>query len=156
MKLVPVERNNLPVYLNLCQSYEGEFSAITGKQPNEKGVFELDTQLGGDVLGYVLYDERTPLGLAAVKMKDRGQAWEVCEFYIVPSARKQGLGKQFALELFKRYPGCWEIKQISGAEYATAFWRKTLAELTGTAFEEDVYQDEYWGAVVRQRFVVSA
>ena len=153
MYIIQVDSCNLSVYLNLCQSYEGEFSAITDKKPNENGLFELDTQIGGNVLGYLLYEEKSPIGLAAVKTKSGGEQFEVCEFYVVPSFRKQALGKQFAIEIFKMHQGCWEIKQISGAEYATAFWRKTVGEFTGNNFQEDVYQDEYWEQVVRQQFV---
>ncbi|WP_211363154.1 hypothetical protein [Thermochromatium tepidum] len=51
------------------------------------------------------------------------------------------------------HQGCWEIKQISGAKYATEFWRKAVGEFVGNNFQEDVYQDEYWGRVVRQQFV---
>jgi predicted acetyltransferase len=153
MKIIKVDNENLPVYLSLRQSYEGEFSAITDKKPDENGLFELDTQVGGNVLGYLLYEEKSPIGLAAVKAKSGGHCFEVCEFYVVPSFRKQALGKQFAIEIFKMHQGCWEIKQISGAEYATEFWRKTVGEFTGNDFQEDVYQDEYWGQVVRQQFV---
>jgi len=45
MELVEVTEVNKSVYLNLAQSYEGEFSAITGKKPDENGLFELDTEI---------------------------------------------------------------------------------------------------------------
>ena len=153
MKIIKVDNENLPVYLSLCQSYEDEFYAITDKKPSENGLFELDTQIGGNVLGYLLYEEKSPIGLAAVKAKLGAQCFEVCEFYVVPSFRKQALGKRFAIEIFKMHQGRWEIKQISGAEYATEFWRKTVGEFAGKNFQEDVYQDEYWGQVVRQQFL---
>ena len=51
------------------------------------------------------------------------------------------------------HQGRWEIKQISGAECATEFWRKVVGEFTGNNFQEDLYQDDYWGPVVRQQFV---
>jgi len=153
MNIIKVGNDNLSVYLNLCQSYEGEFSAITDKKPDGNGLFELDTQIGQNVLGYLLYDEKSPIGFAAVKIKSGGEQFEVCEFYIVPSVRKQALGKRFATQIFKMHQGRWEIKQISGAEYATQFWRRVVGEFTGSDFQEDVYQDEYWGQVVRQRFL---
>ena len=43
--------------------------------------------------------------------------------------------------------------QISGVEYATEFWRKTVRELAENEFEEDVNQDTYGGRVVRQQFI---
>jgi predicted acetyltransferase len=153
MDIVEVNSGNLHIYLNLCQSYEGEFSSITEKKPDENGLFELDTQIGENVLGYLLYEMKSPIGFAAVKVKSDGEKFEMCEFYIVPSCRRKTLGKRFGIEIFKMHKGRWEIKQISGAEYASEFWRKTVGTFTGNKFQEDVYQDEYWGRVVRQQFV---
>lgn len=153
MDILEVNDSNLVIYLNLCQSYEGEFSAITLKKPDEHGRFALDTAIGGAVRGYLLYQEGLPVGFAAVKVQAADESFEVCEFYVVPSCRKQQLGKRFAHALFRRHQGDWEIKQISGAADATAFWRRVIADFTGGVFREDVYQDGYWGQVVRQRFV---
>lgn len=44
MDIRAVTPANRHVYLNLCQSYEGEFSAITGKVPDADGVFALGAQ----------------------------------------------------------------------------------------------------------------
>lgn len=152
MKIINVDNHNLPVYLNLCQAYEGEFSAITQKLPDENGRFALDTPIGRNILGYLLYENDAPIGLAAIKTQPDENKAEVCEFYIIPSCRKKALGKRFAIELFEKHPGTWEIKQITGAEYATEFWRKTLRDYTRNNYQEDVYHDEYWGRVVRQQF----
>ena len=153
MEIVRVDAGNLAVYLNLCQSYEGEFSAITGKKPDARGLFALDTPIGGDVLGYLLYQAAVPVGLAAVRIKAALASFEVCEFYVVPSCRRRDLGKNFAQALFRRHAGAWEVKQISGADQATAFWRRVIDDFTGGAYQEDRYQDAYWGQVVRQQFV---
>jgi len=154
MKLVRVTPTNLAVYLNLAQSYEGEFSAITGKEPDAQGRFALDTQIGGPVSGFILYVGETPAGIVAVA--DKGaQRYEVCEFYVVPCFRARSWGRKFAHALWEMLPGSWEIKQISGAEYASAFWRKTIASFHGSSFEEERYDDPYWGLVTRQRFTAS-
>jgi hypothetical protein len=42
------------VYLNLCQAYEAEFSAITGKLPDADSMFALDTILGGPLPRHLL------------------------------------------------------------------------------------------------------
>lgn len=151
MDIRQVDDDNLHVYLNLCQSYEGEFSSLTEKIPGADGLFTLDTVIGGDVAGYLLYEDSAPIGLAAIKMKAGGR-YEVCEFYVVPCCRLRSLGKRFAMALFDLFPGRWEVKQIDGAEYATRFWQKVIGEYTDGNFHEDVYQDAYWGRVVRQQF----
>ncbi|MCW7753413.1 GNAT family N-acetyltransferase [Desulfobotulus sp. H1] len=152
MDIVKVTSSNLHIYLNLCQSYEGEFSSITRKKPNPDGLFELDTPIGSHVSGYLLYDGAKPLGFMAVDIQSDGNSFEICEFYIVPACRKKGLGRDFVNHIFRMHKGIWEVKQISGAEYATEFWRKVIQEFTGGKFQEDSHTDAYWGKIIRHRF----
>ncbi|HEX5710125.1 MAG TPA: hypothetical protein VFX68_02180 [Sulfuricurvum sp.] len=150
MNIVPLTEENLQVYLNLAQCYEGEFSAITGKKPNQQGLFELDTQLDDSTIGLLLIIEDTPCAFAAIAIKE-DKSYEICEFYVVPSFRKNSVGMKFARMIWSIYPGDWEIKQIAGAEYASAFWRKAIH----TIYQEDRYEDSYWGTVTRQRFTIN-
>ncbi|MCV6638064.1 hypothetical protein [Candidatus Albibeggiatoa sp. nov. NOAA] len=151
VKCIKVTTENQHIYFNLIQSYEAEFSPITGKKPNVQGLFELDTQLDAQHSGFIVYVDDLPAGIAAIATK-QNQQFEVCEFYVVPYYRKQAVGKQFAHQLWQQYIGYWEVKQIQGAEYATQFWRKVIATYTNNQFNESQYQDEYWGAVTRQTF----
>lgn len=153
MKITLVTQTNSHIYHNLVQCYEAEFSPITGKKPNTSGLFELDTHLGDETLGFLLIINNSPAGIAAIKSKE-ADAYEVCEFYILPYFRKNAMGMQFAHTIWKKYPGDWEIKQIQGAGYATTFWRKTINSFMGTEYTEECYDDPYWGIVTRQRFTV--
>ena len=150
MDIRAVTPANRHVYLNLCQSYEGEFSAITGKVPDADGVFALDTEIGGMVLGFVLYVDSHPVGFAAIKVE--ADMHEILEFYVVPSVRNRHLGRDFAQALFARYRGRWQVKQLEAARYAARFWVRVIAEFTRGAFEQDMYDDAYWGRVTRQCF----
>lgn len=153
MRVVTVTTDTEQVYANLCQGYEAEFSSITGKIPGAQGLFALDTPLGGPVSGLLLMVEDLPAGLAAVKTRADGSR-DLCEFYVVPARRRQSWGRVFARQVFFLFPGSWEVKQITGAEHATAFWRKVIGEVTGGCFAEDRFVDPYWGPVTRQRFVL--
>ncbi len=152
MMALEVDGHNREVYLNLIQCYEAEFSSITRKKPDMRGLFELDTHIGVSTKGFILYEDGLPAGIAAIRV-DPENHHEVCEFYIVPCYRKQSLGKWFARYLWDQYPGTWEVKQIEGAEEAIVFWRKAISEFTLNRFEEDLYEDAYWGKVIRQTFI---
>ena len=154
MEVIPVGTANRDVYNNLAQGYEAEFSAITGKKPDARGIFRLDTRIGDDVRAFLLSVGDVPAGLIAVRTKDDG-SYEVAEFYVVPSFRKQAWGQKFAHAVWRAMPGKWEIKQIAGAEYAAEFWRKTIGAFPPMEFQEDRYDDSYWGMVTRQRFVIA-
>ncbi len=153
MEIIQVTDQNIIVYNNLAQSYEGEFSKLTEKRPDSEGMFALDTVIGGEVTGYLLYVDDSPAGLAAVRSKEP-EHHEVAEFYVVPYFRKQEYGLRFAHEIWSRHAGLWEIKQIEGAEYATRFWNSVIARIDHMEYREDRYEDPYWGRVTRQRFVI--
>ncbi|MGF1699525.1 hypothetical protein L4D09_04295 [Photobacterium makurazakiensis] len=151
MKIIEVVDSNLQVYLNLSQPYEAEFSVYTKKQPDDNGIFAMDTQIGGNVKGFLLYIDDAPAGLAAIA-ETAPEHYEVCDFYVVPVFRKNRMGQQFAHQLFSMMPGEWESKQIEGAVHAIAFWRRAIGAYTQDNFVEDIYQDDYWGDVTRQCF----
>jgi predicted acetyltransferase len=153
LQIVAATEANRHVYLNLLQCYEAEFSAITLKKPDADGLFELDTQLGEEIKGLLLMVDGRPAAIAAIALKGSAR-YEVCEFYVVPSFRNSSTGMRFAHLIWTMYPGEWEIKQIAGAEYASRFWRKSITAFEQTAYEEDRFQDPYWGIVTRQRFRV--
>ncbi|TQF73122.1 hypothetical protein FLM44_13370 [Pseudoalteromonas luteoviolacea] len=142
------------VYNNLAQAYEAEFSALTEKSPLANGVFELDTDLNDPlVTGYICYVADIPTGIAAIYNSSPSEN-EVAEFYIVPFYRKAKLGTQFAHTLWRLRVGHWTIKQIEGAQYATKFWLSAIADFPGRNLIEDDYEDEYWGRVTRQQFII--
>ncbi len=153
MQIIPVTDSNLHVYHNLAQCYEAEFSPLTGKKPDSSGLFALDTRIEGNVRGYLLEIDTVPAGLAAIAEKADGD-FEMCEFYVVPCFRQNAAGMRFAHAIWRRHGGTWEIKQIGGADYATAFWRKTIRRYNDTPFAEERYDDPYWGNVIRQRFAL--
>lgn len=152
MRIIPVKQEeSVAIYSRLLQCYEAEFSSITKKKPDSQGIFPLDTELGGDIEGFLVYEEGHPAGFVAIACKPNHQ-FEVLEFYIVPCFRRNSLGKRFVIKIWEQYRGTWEVKQIQGADSATLFWRKAIGEFTNQCFKEDVYQDPYWGEVTRQVF----
>lgn len=151
MNIVKVDDSNAHVYANLYQGYGAEFSRIIDDKPNENGLFEIYPQLRGSVLGYLLYLDGIPAALTAIDEKSPN-AYEICDFYVLPCFRKNKVGKRFISSLFERLGGSWEIKQVAGAEYAISFWRDVVGDYTSGNYVEDVYKDHKWGTVTRQYF----
>nr|WP_216628447.1 GNAT family N-acetyltransferase [Pseudoalteromonas caenipelagi] len=137
--------------MNLAQAYEAEFSSLTGKLPNQKGVFSLDTPLDETHIGYLAFDGAYPIAFANIS--SRGNNHEICEFYVIPSVRKRKIGSLFINKIWQAHPGKWEVKQIQGADHAIQFWRKALT-LNGVSYSESEYEDAYWGKVNRQIFTI--
>ncbi|WP_299733785.1 hypothetical protein [uncultured Endozoicomonas sp.] len=55
MKIVTVDRNNMPVHMNLVQVYGAEFSKIIQDKPDQNGLFSVDPKIEGNFMGYLLY-----------------------------------------------------------------------------------------------------
>lgn len=154
MKVLKVTPENVHIYNNLAQAYEAEFSPITGKFPNQDGLFSLDTPIDDTHIGYLGYDGDRVVGFANIGVKP-ANCFEVCEYYILPVYRKKKVGTILIHAIWSQYGGKWEVKQIAGAEYATVFWQKAIGLYNDTVFEESQYTDPYWGKVTRQVFEIS-
>ena len=138
---------------NLSQAYEAEFSHITLKYPNQSGQFLPDTTLDGAHDGYLLFNnESIPLGFCLKGMKNGTH--DIAEFYVIPPARRSGLGRSFALAVFNLYPGPWQVRQIEGAESARAFWFEIINEFTHGDFKESLVPDPHYGLVHCQTFTL--
>lgn len=150
--LVKINSKNINCYRNLSQNYEAEFSPLTGKLPNSKGLYEI-TELDKTHEGYIYYDCDRPIGFVVV---DTGrEIFDIAEFYIVPSHRRKGTGKIIASQIFDLYQGNWQVRQIKGADIAYSFWITTICEYTKGNFTDTIELDTEWGIVRIQKFRTS-
>jgi predicted acetyltransferase len=148
--LVLISAQNMHIYNNLAQAYEAGFSSLTKKMPNEEGLFELDTIPLYPYRGYLLYHETKPIGFCVLKLGSEFN--DVAEFYIIPVMRKHGLGASLAHAIFDKFPGTWHVRQIAGADSASAFWRRVITQYTDGQYIEEQIDDPDWGVVTRQKF----
>ncbi len=146
----PITRFNMHKFHNLNQAYEAEFSSLTNKKPNIDGIFLPDTLPVKPYSGFLIFKRNTPVGFAIINLSDK--VYDVSEFYIIPSFRKQHIGKIFSTTLFDKYKGDWQVRQISGASKATTFWRTVIDQYTNGKYLEDSMEDKEWGLVTRQQF----
>lgn len=150
LSIVPITQDNMHILSNLAQSYEAEFSSLTGKHPNEDGVFVLDTLPLFPHVGYLLYKDNIPIGFIVADVNSPVK--DVAEFYIAPIFRKNGFGKILAHHVFNKHLGQWQVRQIEGATEAIKFWRKVISSFTNAEFVEEVASDPHWGVVTKQSF----
>ena len=74
---------------------------------------------------------------------------DISEFFILRRHRRRGLGTEVARRVFDRYPGKWEVTQLTRNVDAQAFWRRVIGAYTGDRYEERPRPD---GRGVMQRF----
>jgi len=70
------------------------------------------------------------VGLALVKrgseFSDRETVWDVAEFFVVRAYRRQGIGLKAAHELWRRFPGPWEVRVMQSNRTALHFWERAI------------------------------
>lgn len=149
--LTRIDPSKLECYQNLSQHYEAEFSPLTGKVPNEYGLYAI-TPLDQYHIGYLCYLEPgRPIGFVVI---DIGRPrLDIAEFYVIPTARRLGWGKKIARAAFQRYPGEWQVRQITGADVAHRFWLAAIQDFCGENFSNEVADDPEWGRVRIQKFI---
>lgn len=139
VEVVPASPEQEPVLANMIELYVHDFSEF------------MDLKLGPDGrFGYrslPLYwkeSTRYPFlvmadshlaGFVFVRegpgISDEADVWDMAEFFIVRGFRRQRVGTQAAQEIWKRFPGKWEVRVTDRNENARRFWDRAVGEFLG-------------------------
>jgi predicted acetyltransferase len=69
--------------------------------------------------------------------------WNMGEFFILAKFQGKGVGYQTAKEIWKIFPGNWEISVIPENIPALKFWRKSIQTFTNNQFREEIKKISY-------------
>ena len=116
-----------PVLRNLLELYQHDFSAFDDGDVDAHGLYNyryLDD--------YWTETDRHPLlfrvdgrwaGFALVRT---GAPHDMAEFFVMRKYRRRGVGTVLAREVFARFPGEWQVRQMASNPSATAFWIRAI------------------------------
>jgi predicted acetyltransferase len=85
-------------------------------------------------------------GLVLVKrgseVSGNEHVWDMAEFFVLRGYRRRGIGTQMAHEVWRRFPGRWEVRVMQSNAPAPHFWAHAISIFTGEAihtvrFEKD-------------------
>lgn len=142
---------------NLLQFYLHDFSEVDGNDVDDSGRFAYDDlapywteadrrafliRADGRLAGFVLVDREAPLSGA-------GACWSIAEFFVMRKYRRRGVGARAAAEVFRRFPGRWEVSQIAANVAAQSFWRAAIDRCTGGRYTEAYVADDRWRGPVQ-------
>lgn len=78
-------------------------------------------------------------GLVLVKrgseVSGKETVWDMAEFFVLRGYRRRGIGTQIAHEVWRRFPGAWEVRVVESNVSAHNFWVRAISSLTGTAVD---------------------
>ncbi len=134
-ELIPATPDDRAVLRQLYELYCYDFSELTGAAIGANGRFTPDNFLvdwwDGSFHPFLFKTDGCLSGLAFVGEGSYTQPgvlqhYLMDEFFVLRAYRRRGVGAWFARQLFERFPGVWEIGQITKNTPATQFWRRIL------------------------------
>lgn len=135
------------IFRNLMQLYLYDFSEYTREDPDDHGIFEYNyldhywassAQEEGRVPFLITVNNRIAGFALKAKWSCLGRSdtdnW-MAEFFVMRKWRRQGIGRYVAFELFRRFPGVWEVAQLRSNTPAQEFWRSVIDQYTEGHFQ---------------------
>jgi predicted acetyltransferase len=150
IEVSPTTLQQEPVLARLLELYAQDFREFYEVPLNADGRFVYEdlplywTETGrhpflirvdGELAGFVLVKRGS-------EVSGDPDVWDVAEFFVMREARRRGVGKKIAWEVWRRFPGRWEVRVREANRAAMAFWEKAIGEFAGdrvrvSSFEKD-------------------
>jgi predicted acetyltransferase len=134
----PAAAEEAPVLANLMELYVHDLSEIVELQlkPDgrfgyprlalywrEEGRFPFLVRVDGHLAGFALVSQGS-------EISGDPRVWDMAEFFVARGWRKRGIGAAAARELWRRFPGPWEVRVLEGNHAARAFWASAVDAFT--------------------------
>ena len=156
VEVIPALTEQEPILANMLELYAYDFSEF------------FDLKLGADgrfgykhLSSYWKDSNRHPFliradgHLAGFVFVRRGSeisgdadVWDMAEFFIVRGFRRLGLGMKAAHEIWRRFPGKWEVRVIDRNNRAKEFWARAISEFLGKTIDPVLLDKDGKGSTV--------
>jgi predicted acetyltransferase len=139
----PAAPGEEPVLANLLELYAHDFSALADLQLHPDGRygyrelplywreatrFPFLVRVDGFLAGFALVTRGS-------RVSGDPDVWDMAEFFVVRRHRRRGIGAAAAHEVFRRFPGRWELRVMEHNLPALAFWSAAVGAFTGAPAE---------------------
>ncbi len=132
------EPDDAAVLGSLLQLYLHDFSEVDGHDVDDSGRFAYDgLARGGEVdrwrdacLIYASIGRLADARSARRPALGPGACWSIAEFFVMRKYRRRGVGARVAAEVFRRFPGRWEVSPVAANAAAQSFRRAAVGRYT--------------------------
>ena len=151
-EIVKVKDNERDKLYRLLQYALYDGSQYINNEVNEECIFEygwFDNYFtDNDRDAYFIKDGNKFLGIVMVNenLKFNKQGKCIAEFLIMPTYRRNHIGKRVAYDIFEMFKGDWEVQPMENNKIAYRFWGNVINSYTNGNYElkhfdnmEDVY-----------------
>jgi predicted acetyltransferase len=154
IEIDPALREHAPILANLLELYAHDFSEFYSLNIGADGRFGYRS-----LPLYWSEPNRHPFlvridgqlaGLALVKkgseISGNPAVWDMAEFFVLRGCRRRGIGTLAAQEVWRRFPGLWEVRVMQSNHLANLFWETAISDFIGEAIQHvRVEKDgQYW------------
>src|ERR1043165_4851189 len=141
VEVVPALIEQEQILSNLLELYAHDFSEFMDLKLGPDGRFgyehlrlywrEPDRHpflilVNGNLAGFVFVQRGSQISAET-------DVWDMAEFFIARGSRRLGVGMKAAHEVWKKFPGKWEVRVINRNQKAQAFWARAIGEFMGRA-----------------------
>jgi len=137
LEVIPAAPDEAPVLANLLNLYMHDFSEVMDLEIGDDGRFlypQLDRYwTDPDHYPFSIKLDGKYAGVALVKQEP--SVWDMAEFFILRGYRRRSIGTRAAHEIWKRFPGPWEIRVMQSNIPGLNFWPKAISSLSGELTE---------------------
>jgi predicted acetyltransferase len=134
LEVRPATADQQPILANLLELYAHDFSEFRILTIGDKGRF------GYHSLPLYWSDpQRHPFLIradgqwAGFALVQKSEVCDMTEFFILRGCRRNGLGTRAAHEIWRRFPGYWQVRVMEANAPAQRFWSRAIAAFAGQA-----------------------
>jgi predicted acetyltransferase len=139
--VVPAIAEQQSILASLLELYAHDFSEFNNTRIGPDGKFGYkNLSLYWTESGRHPFLVRVDKNLAGLVLLKRGSeisgnknVWDIAEFFVLRGYRRNGIGTHIAHELWRRFPGSWEIRVMQSNVPAGQFWARAISSFIGEA-----------------------
>jgi predicted acetyltransferase len=139
LELIPAASDQEQVLANLLELYSHDFSEFYDVELGADGRFGYRdlplywSEPGRHPFLATLNDKLA--GFALVKqgstISDNRTDWDMAEFFVMRAYRRHGIGTALAHQVWRRFPGAWQVRVMRSNRHACSFWRAAIRQFIG-------------------------
>jgi len=130
-----------PILANLLELYAHDFSEFIDLKLGADGRFGYEhlplywkdlnrhpflIRVNGDLAGFVFVQRGSQISAET-------DVWDIAEFFIVRGHRRLRVGTKVAHQIWRKFPGKWEVRVINRNQGAQEFWGRAIETFLGKA-----------------------
>ncbi len=153
-EVIPATPQQEPILANLLQLYIHDFSEFHDVQLGADGRFSYP-----DLPRYWREPDRHPFlihtdgklaGFTLVRKAPSASgsemAWDLAEFFVLRAYRRQRVGLEAAQQVWRKFPGQWQVRVMESNRPAHHFWAHAVASFAGEAIPSvhSEHDGKYW------------